>query len=79
MKSKLVEDTSCKPETYGTVLLSVYVCVEQLKSTYTLSMKVTVNSCSASTTNYLTTDGQICFNRWLLADAVEPRGCISQP
>ena len=30
-------------------------------------------------TKYLTKDGQVCFHRRLFADAVEPRGCISQP
>ena len=28
---------------------------------------------------YLFIDGQICFHRWLFANAVEPQGCISRP
>ena len=30
-------------------------------------------------TKYLTIDGKVCFHGWLFEDALEPRGCISQP
>ena len=28
---------------------------------------------------YLIIDGQICFHKWLFANAFEPQVCISQP
>ena len=44
-----------------------------------LSVRESYTHALPRNTKYLTIDGQVCFHRRLFTDAVNPRGCISQP
>ena len=51
--------------------------LESLKSTFRLCVKVTLMQYPELRIKYLTIDGEICFHRCLVANAVKPQGYIS--
>ena len=66
------------PLTYVTIFGKIdHLCTST--EIYLLPVRESYINALSKNTKYLIIDDKICFYRWLFADAVEPRGCISWP